>query len=121
MNDEAAQRRSTSSRNEFTDLAVELLAALGPASGREITLVDVDFSAWPLDHAAVIDALTRWIQLPGRRLHLIGARFDLVERRQPRFTAWRKPFAHAVQCMTPTDVDPSDMPAVLLFDAGYLE
>ncbi|HEY6512014.1 MAG TPA: hypothetical protein VI032_08550 [Burkholderiaceae bacterium] len=121
MNDEAAQGRSASSRSEFIALASELLASLDPSSGREITLVDIDFSAWPLDQAEVIDALTRWIQLPGRRLHLIGARFDLIERRQPRFAAWRKPFAHAVQCMSPTELDPSGMPAVLLFDVGYLE
>ena len=121
MNDEASQGRSVSSRSDFTALAIELLSALDNQSGRDITLVDVDFSAWPLDQPPVVDALRRWIQLPGRRLHLIGARFDLIERRQPRFAAWRKPYSHAVQCMTPTELDPSDMPAVLLFDDGYLE
>jgi len=121
MNDEAAQDRSASSRSEFVALAGTLLGAIDHTSGREITLVDVDFSVWPLDQAEVVDALTRWIQLPGRRLHLMGARFDLIERRQPRFAAWRRPFAHAVQCVSPTDLAPSDLPAVLLFDAGYLE
>ena len=121
MNDEAAQGRSVSSHSEFIALASELLSALDNRSDREITLVDVDFSAWPLDQVLVVDALTRWIQLPGRRLHLMGSRFDLIEREQPRFAAWRKPFSHAVQCMSPTDLDPSDMPAVLLFEAGYLE
>src|SRR5262245_40429771 len=108
MNDEAQQRKSVSSRNDFVSLARELLSALDAASGREITLVDLDFSPWPLDDAAVVDALTRWIQLPGRQLTLIGSRFDVIERDQARFAAWRKPFSHAVQCMTPSDVDPSD-------------
>jgi hypothetical protein len=121
MNDEASQRRSVSSRSDFIALAIERLSALGNQSGRALTLVDLDFSAWPLDQAPVVDALTRWIQLPGRRLHLVGARFDLIERAQPRFAAWRKPYSHAVQCMTPTELDSSDMPAVLLFDDGYLE
>jgi len=121
MNDEAGQRRSVSSRSEFTALARELLSSLDASSGRDITLVDVDFSPWPLDDVAVVDALTRWTQLPGRRLRLVGSRFDLVERQQPRFAAWRKPFAHAVECLTPTDIDPCDMPALLLFDDGYLE
>jgi hypothetical protein len=121
MNDETGQRHSVSSRNEFIALASELLSALDATSGRDIILVDVDFSVWPLDEASVVDALTRWIQLPGRRLHLVGARFDLIERQQPRFAAWRKPFSHAVQCMTPSDLDPSDVPAVLLLGAGYLE
>jgi len=121
MNDEAGQRRSVSSHSEFIALARELLSALNENSGRDITLLDVDFSVWPLDESSVVDALTRWIQLPGRRLRLVGARFDLIERQQARFAAWRKPFSHAVQCMTPTELDPSDIPAVLLFEVGYLE
>jgi hypothetical protein len=121
MNDEADQRKSVSSRSEFIALARQLLCALDGASGRDITLVDLDFSPWPLDDAAVVEALTRWVQLPGRRLHLIGSRFDLIERRQARFAAWRKPFAHAVECMTPTELEPSDVPALLMLDAGCLE
>lgn len=121
MNDEAGQRRSVSSRSEFVALARELLSSLDQSSGRDITLVDTDFSPWPLDDAAVVAALTRWILLPGRRLQLVGARFDVVQRDQPRFAGWRKPFAHAVECLTPTEVDPSDVPSLLLMDAGCLE
>src|SRR5262245_21990807 len=121
MNDEASQRRSTASRGEFVALAREVLSTLDSASGRDITLVDTDFSPWPLDEPGVVDALTRWIQLPGRRLQLVAARFDIVEREQARFAVWRKPFAHAVQCMTPTDVEPSDMPSLLLLEGGCLE
>jgi len=111
MSDEAAQRKGVSSRGEFIALARELLSSLGSSSGRDITLVDADFSPWPLDDPAVVDALTRWVQLPGRRLRLVGARFDIIERGQPRFSAWRKPFAHAVECLTPTELDASDLPA----------
>jgi hypothetical protein len=121
MNDEAQQHKSVASRGEFMTLARELLSNLDGASGRDITLVDPDFSPWPLDDAAVVDGLTRWIQLPGRRLHLVGARFDLVERQQPRFASWRKPFSHAVECVTSSDLDAADLPALLLFEAGYLE
>jgi len=121
MNDEAQQRKGVVSRGEFIALAQELLSNLDSASGRDITVVDPDFSPWPLDDSAVVDALTRWIQLPGRRLHLVGARFDLIERQQPRFAAWRKPFSHAVECLTPSDLDAADLPALLLFEAGYLE
>jgi hypothetical protein len=121
MNDEASRLRSAESRSDFIALARDVLSPLDKTSGRDITLVDVDFSVWPLDDATVVEALTRWIQLPGRCLRLVGGRFDLLERGQPRFAAWRKPFSHAVQCMTPVDLEPSDMPAVLLLDAGYLE
>ena len=121
MNDEASQRRSAESRSEFIALAREMLSALDKTTGRDITLVDVDFSVWPLDDVTIVEALTRWIQLPGRCLRLVGRRFDLLERGQPRFAAWRKPFSHAVQCMTPVDLEPSDMPAVLLLESGYVE
>lgn len=121
MNDEAEQGRSVASRSEFVALARERLTALDGTSARDITLVDVDFAPWPLDDPAVVDALTRWIQLPGRRLRLVGVRFDLVERHQPRFAAWRKPFAHALECLTPTEVDPTDVPSLLWLGGGCLE
>jgi len=44
MSDEAAQRKGVSSRGEFIALARELLSSLGSSSGRDITLVDADFS-----------------------------------------------------------------------------
>jgi hypothetical protein len=116
-----AERQSISSHGEFLDAARALLSQADASGTREITLVDTDFSPWPLDDAAVIDALTRWIRLPGRRLRLMGNRFDVIERDQPRFAAWRKPFAHAIECLSPTDIDPGDMPSVLLLDAASLE
>jgi hypothetical protein len=116
-----AERQSISSHGEFLDAARALLSQADASGTREITLVDTDFSPWPLDDAAVIGALTRWIRLPGRRLRLMGNRFDVIERDQPRFAAWRKPFAHAIECLSPTDIDPGDMPSVLLLDAASLE
>lgn len=121
MNNESGGGRSAASRSEFVALARERLTALDKTSGRDLTLVDADFSPWPLDDPAVVDALTRWIQLPARRLRLVALRFDLVERHQPRFAAWRKPFAHALECLAPTEVDPTDMPSLLLLDSQCLE
>jgi hypothetical protein len=121
MNAESDQRRSIDSRGEFVDAARALLTTLDSSGAREATLVDVDFSPWPLDDAAVVEALTRWIRLPGRRLRLIGSRYDVIQRDQSRFAAWRKSFAHAIECWTPTEVDPGDLPSLLLLDAAYLE
>jgi hypothetical protein len=117
----AEQRRSIESQSEFIDTARTMLSQLDASGTRLATLVDVDFSPWPLDDGAVIDALTRWIRLPGRRLRLVGSRFDVIQRDQSRFSSWRKPFAHAIECWTPTEVDPGDMPSVLLLDAACLE
>jgi hypothetical protein len=117
----AEQRRRIESQSEFIDTARTMLSQLDASGTRLATLVDVDFSPWPLDDGAVIDALTRWIRLPGRRLRLVGSRFDVIQRDQSRFSSWRKPFAHAIECWTPTEVDPGDMPSVLLLDAACLE
>jgi hypothetical protein len=121
MNAESLPRQPIVSRGEFTDAARGLLVRVDQGHTRDITLVDADFSPWPLDDPLVIDALTRWIRLPARRLRLVGSRFDIIERDQTRFTAWRKPFAHAIECMTPTDVDAADMPGLLLLDGACLE
>lgn len=121
MGAESGARPGIASREEFLDAARAMLSRVDESGTREVTLVDTDFSPWPLDDVAVVDALTRWIRMPGRRLRLVGSRFDVIERDQPRFAAWRKPFAHALECLTPTDVDPGDMPGVLLFDAASLE
>jgi hypothetical protein len=109
------------SRGAFLEAARAMLLQAQPVGTRAITLVDTDFSPWPLDDEPVIDALTRWVRLPGRRLRLVGSRFDVIERDQPRFAAWRKPFVHAIECLRPTDVDPADLPSVLLFDTSCLE
>jgi hypothetical protein len=121
MNADSDQRRSIDSRADFADAARALLMRLDTSGTREATLVDIDFSPWPLDDAPVVEALTRWIRLPGRRLRLVGSRYDVIQRDQSRFATWRKPFAHAIECWTPTEVDPGDMPSVLLLDATYLE
>jgi hypothetical protein len=121
MNAESGGRQSISSHSEFLDAARTLLSQVDSSGTREITLVDTDFSPWPLDDTAVIDALTRWIRLPGRRLRLVGNRFDVIERDQARFAAWRKPFVHAIECLSPTEIDPGDMPCMLVLDAVSLE
>jgi hypothetical protein len=121
MSDESTERRAIASRSEFTDAARAVLTRIDAGPTRDLTLVDVDFSPWPLEDADVVTALTRWIRLPGRRLRLVGSRFDIVERDQSRFASWRKPFAHAIECMTPTDLDPGDVPSLLLLDNGCLE
>ena len=121
MNAESGERQGFSSRGDFVEAARKLLSQVDTDGTREITLVDTDFSPWPLDDVQVIDALTRWIRLPGRRLRLVGSRFDVIERDQSRFAGWRKPFTHAIEALSPTDVDPGDMPSVLLLDASCLE
>lgn len=114
MNAESNPSRAIKSRSEFLDAAHELFAGLPQSKARDLYLVDADFSSWPLDQVAVVDALTAWVRLPGRRLRLVGSRFDVLERDQSRFARWRRNFAHALECLSPTDVEPGDMPCLLL-------
>lgn len=121
MGADADERASIDSRQAFEQAATAMLCALPEVKPRELVLVDADFSPWPLASAPVLEALTAWIRLPGRRLRLLGSRYDIVERQQSRFATWRRSFAHAIECYSPNEVEPGDLPAVLLADALGLE
>jgi hypothetical protein len=83
---------------------------------RCITCVDPSFEHWPLDEQPLLQALTAWARLPQRRLVLLAARFDEVPRRQPRFTAWRRDWAHVVQALQAPPEFVAELPRVLLDD-----
>jgi hypothetical protein len=83
---------------------------------RCITCVDPAFEHWPLNDAALLQTLTTWARLPQRRLVLLAARFDEVPRRQPRFTAWRRDWAHVVQAFQSPNEFAAELPSVLLDD-----
>jgi len=121
MSNDREERRRIASQAEFAAAAREALLHVDTEPVRDIVLVDPDFSPWPLDDAAVLAALTRWIRQPGRRLRLVGSRFDLIERNQNRFASWRRPYAHAIDCLRPVDLEPGDVPGLLLLDNASLE
>lgn len=79
---------------------------------RQLTLVDPDFAAWPLEEARWLDALTRLVHLPERRVVMIGRQFEGVQGSRPRFVAWRRTHAHAVQPLAPDDG--VELPTLLL-------
>ena len=114
MKSDSSALRAINSRSDFLIAARGLLFELPETAARDVYVVDVDFSPWPLGESEVLDALTRWARLPGRRLRLIGSRYDVLERDQSRFAQWRKRFAHTIESLTPTDVEPSDMPCMML-------
>lgn len=83
---------------------------------RCITCVDPNFELWPLDDVALLGSLTTWVRLPQRRLVLLAATFDEVPRRQPRFTAWRRDWAHAIQALQVPEEHAAELPTLLLDD-----
>ena len=100
-------------RSEFTAALRHALSQAARTRARELCFVDTDFEAWPLEDPVVLNALTTWARLPKRRLLVIACRFDALPRRCPRFTEWRRTWAHAIECRA-TEVEPSQVPTLLL-------
>jgi hypothetical protein len=78
--------------------------------------VDADFSDWPLDDPALLQALTDWLRLPQRRLLLLAADYEHLPRRHPRFERWRVDWTHAVEAWTPPPELADRLPRLLLDD-----
>ncbi len=81
---------------------------------RVITCVDPDFAEWPLSDPELLEQLTAWLRLPQRSLVLLAAGYDEVPRRHPRFTAWRRDWAHVLQAWQAPAEMAGDLPSVLL-------
>lgn len=73
------------------------------AQPQQVWCVDRHFAAWPLEDAAVQQALAAWLQRPGRRLHFIGLDFEASARHLPRFGRWRRDHAHHIDAWRPAD------------------
>lgn len=85
--------------------ALKLLAAQG---AREVWFCDRDYADWPLGERATIDLLTQWAG-PHRRLVLLAAHFETIQRAHPRWVNWRRQWSHLVQCR---QVDPADVESI---------
>ena len=83
---------------------------------RCITCADPGYEEWPLDDAALLERLTAWLRLPQRRLVLLAANYDTVPRRLPRFTGWRRDWAHAIQALQAPQEFAFDVPTLLIDD-----
>lgn len=104
------------SRAAFADALRWGFASAIDGGARRITCVDPDFADWPLDDAGLLDRLTAWLRQPLRKLVLLAADYDDLPRRCPRFVAWRRSWAHAVEPWTPPQGDTVEWPTVLVDD-----
>jgi hypothetical protein len=114
------QERTIETRAEFRDAVCATVEAAIARQARTLLWVDPDFAGWPLDEPRLIDALTAWLRQPLRQLVLLAGGFEVLARTHPRFTAWRANWAHAIEARTPTELDPSDLPTLLLDDGPVL-
>lgn len=99
------------------DAAVMWAVQTAQARGaRRLLMVDRDFADWPLGRPELLQALQAWLRLPQRRLVLLAAGFDEVPRRHPRFVAWRRDWAHAVEAWAPPAELAGALPTLLVDD-----
>lgn len=83
---------------------------------RRLIWLDPDFAGWPLDDPALLDLLTAWLQLPQRRLVLLGQQYAQMQRQHPRFVAWRRNWSHVIDAWAPSDGVEVKMPTLALDD-----
>ena len=107
-------RTQITTRTEFAAALRHVLQQAAGDGTRELWLVDPDFEPWPLDDPGLLDDLTRWARLPGRRAVMLAHAFDRLPLRRPRFTEWRRTWSHALECRALDEVDASEVPTLLL-------
>jgi hypothetical protein len=105
---------------EFAQVLRDLVARAEACGVRRLAWCDPDFSGWPLGEVAWIEPLTRWVRGGQQELVMIAARWDAVPRLHPRFAAWRRDFAHAVQCLVPDESRTGALPTLWIDAAGQV-
>jgi hypothetical protein len=96
------------SRGEFQAAWRLALQDIAEQGAREVWFCDRDYADWPLGERSTVDCLTRWAG-PHRRLVVLAAQFDGLQRQHPRWITWRRQWSHLVQCR---QVDPADVESI---------
>lgn len=92
----ALQTGILNSRESYLDALKGCILEALAQGGRELCWLDKDFVDWPLSDDEVLTALKAWA-LPHRRLHLLAMDYAGLQRRHPRFVAWRQTYGHVVE------------------------
>jgi hypothetical protein len=107
------------SRAAFSAAVHWCVAQASAGGAHRLVFIDPDFADWPLDDPELLDALGAWLRQPERRLVLLAHRFEELIRGRPRFVAWRRSYAHAVEPRSPSDDQAPELPT-LVIDDGQL-
>jgi hypothetical protein len=107
-------------RQIFAQMVRNALACAARQGWRELILSDASFEDWPLGDRAVADSLQAWA-CAGRRLTMLAARFDEVQRRHPRFVHWRQRWGHIIECRVCHRREGADFPSLLWGEAWSLQ
>ncbi len=99
-------------RESFRSHVRSALARAASERWSLLVLSDADFVDWPLNDAAVIDALQRWVR-HAQGFTLLARRYDEVPRQHARFVEWRRQWAHKIECRICREADPQQLPSAL--------
>ena len=97
---------------EFAQLVRIAFATAALQGWREIIICDSTFEDWPLGERAVSESLNEWAK-SGRKLTMLAKSYNEVTRRHARFVAWRRTWAHIIECRAISAISPDDMPSAL--------
>lgn len=81
---------------------------------RQMGWIDADFADWPLNDAALLQALGVWLQKPQRKLVMLARDYTLASRVHPRFVTWRRHWGHAIDPRALPEEESADPPTWLL-------
>ena len=113
----AAGGRGFEGSVEMAQALRDALAHATEQGTRRLCWCDENFAAWPIGEAQWIDQLTRWARAGGRELVMVARDYAVIERRHPRFAAWRRDWAHVIQCLLPDETRTEALPT-LWIDSG---
>lgn len=101
------------SRRDLTDAWHRALARVAEVGSRELFICDRDHALWPLGERATLEHLTAWA-MSHRRLTVLAAQFDTLQRQHPRWVLWRRQWSHVVQCRQAAEADVPEIPTMVL-------
>lgn len=101
------------SRGEFLDAWRRALARVTERGCRELLLCDVDYAHWSLGERATLEQLSAWV-MSHRRLVVVAAQFETLQRQHPRWVNWRRQWSHVVQCRQVDEADVASIPSMVL-------
>src|ERR1700761_4168521 len=108
----AAGGRAFEGPVEFAQALRDTIAGASERGTRRLCWCDEDFAAWPIGEPDVLSQLTRWARAGGRELVVIARDYSVIERRHPRFAAWRRDWAHVIQCLVPDETRTEALPTL---------
>lgn len=114
-NTEPEQSGQISSWRDFQD-RFRAAMAMAATQAVDLTLVDHDFTHWPLGERSVMEAFHQWGLLArGTHCHMQAASYDAFAQAHPRWVAWRGAWSHRVKCyLAPDELAPSLMPVLIV-------